>query len=412
MIKILHINTTFGRAGAALSVEQLSEALNKTGEFRSDILVGYLFDEKYSGRVTRLGSRAEYYINAAIDRLSGWSAAWYPIDRFNKIAKIVSNYDIVHLHNLHGYYFKLKYLDALKDKKIVWTIRDYWPLTGRCCFPLDCGGWEHGCGRCPHLDYYPATLAIDLSGHNYRLRREALNRLDDLHLVAISKSTENMIKRAQIKYRSLEVIYNGLNSSDYYRQTDTDLLGQAKTGAKKKLLVMAAKMEKRKGRGILEEVFKLMPGSMKSKYHIILAGDMGQLLGDGCLEGFSCSCLGYLKDLGSIRSAYSSADLFINPTLSETFGRTTVESMLCGTPVVGLKNEIMEEILQDGDMLVQPGENAAKAMLAKIEEYFARFAAQEKYSAGNVRQRALRFSVDNMLNKYKLLYENIMGKNV
>jgi glycosyltransferase involved in cell wall biosynthesis len=44
--------------------------------------------------------------------------------------------------------------------------------------------------------------------------------------------------------------------------------------------------------------------------------------------------MGILRDNLSLRAAYSAADLFLAPAIQESFGKTLVESMACGTPVV------------------------------------------------------------------------------
>jgi len=59
--------------------------------------------------------------------------------------------DVVHLHNLHGDYLSLLALPLWgRDKPLVWTLHDAWPLTGNCAYPRDCPRWRAGCGRCPN----------------------------------------------------------------------------------------------------------------------------------------------------------------------------------------------------------------------------------------------------------------------
>ena len=47
-----------------------------------------------------------------------------------------NKYDIIHLHNIHGYYFDLNILRCFEKDKIpiVWTLRDTWVVTGRCAY--------------------------------------------------------------------------------------------------------------------------------------------------------------------------------------------------------------------------------------------------------------------------------------
>jgi glycosyltransferase involved in cell wall biosynthesis len=45
--------------------------------------------------------------------------------------------------------------------------------------------------------------------------------------------------------------------------------------------------------------------------------------------------LGAISDEATMVAAYAAADVFVIPSLQEVFGQTVIESMACGTPVVG-----------------------------------------------------------------------------
>ena len=57
------------------------------------------------------------------------------------------------------------------------------------------------------------------------------------------------------------------------------------------------------------------------------------------------------KDAGRIMNAadmanlYSMADVYVNPSLQESFGYTILESMLCGTPVVAFRTGAVSELI-------------------------------------------------------------------
>ena len=65
------------------------------------------------------------------------------------------NPDIIHLHNIHGFYLDVeelfRYLKG-SGKPVVWTLHDCWSFTGHCAHfdYIGCMKWKTECGDCPH----------------------------------------------------------------------------------------------------------------------------------------------------------------------------------------------------------------------------------------------------------------------
>ena len=60
--------------------------------------------------------------------------SYFGTKRFIKKLKKIDP-DVIHLHNLHGYYLNLpllfRYIKG-SNKKVVWTLHDCWAFTGHC----------------------------------------------------------------------------------------------------------------------------------------------------------------------------------------------------------------------------------------------------------------------------------------
>lgn len=131
------------------------------------------------------------------------------------------------------------------------------------------------------------------------------------------------------------------------------------------------RLVRRMGLEVLIDAFVDLPGTR------LVVGGTGPLEGElkarvarlGLQDRVSFP--GRLSDEELVRH-YQAADLTVVPTIAlEGFGLVTVESLACGTPVVGTSEGGTQEILEGfrPDMLVPPGDVAALA--AKLREALA-----------------------------------------
>ena len=99
-----------------------------------------------------------------------------------KLKKI--NPDVIHMHNVHGYYLNLKvFFNYLKNEyqgKIVWTLHDCWAITGHCSYftMANCNKWKDMCKNCPQLNSYPKEI-FDTTKREYELKKEIFTGIND-----------------------------------------------------------------------------------------------------------------------------------------------------------------------------------------------------------------------------------------
>ncbi|MCX8087515.1 MAG: glycosyltransferase family 1 protein [Rhodocyclaceae bacterium] len=103
-------------------------------------------------------------------------------------------------------------------------------------------------------------------------------------------------------------------------------------------------------------------GAIRAKYpkaRLVCVGD-GPLRAQLERRHPECLCVGarFGKDLAA---HYASADLFLFPSLTETFGNVVVEALASGLPVVAFDLAAASELIHDGEngRLVPPGDEAA-----------------------------------------------------
>lgn len=101
----------------------------------------------------------------------------------------------------------------------------------------------------------------------------------------------------------------------------------------------------------------------------------------------------------------SSCDVFVLPSLSESFGVVQIEAMACGKPVVATKNGGSEEIIvsEDYGLLCEPGnpdELAEKIVIALSRDW----------DPGVIRGYALSFSWENVVERVIDVYREVLSE--
>ena len=96
--------------------------------------------------------------NRLITRNHSNTSLCIPYSRL-KIIRFIKkhNIDLIHIHNAHGNFLGIHDIQKLSEIcPVIWTVHDFWPLTGHCTYPTGCPDlWRSGCLHCPQLANYP-----------------------------------------------------------------------------------------------------------------------------------------------------------------------------------------------------------------------------------------------------------------
>ena len=358
------------------------------------VKIGHMFDEMCHGVQSRLldqhGLASKHVTRAFISE----------IERIKP--------DIIHLHNIHGYYLNYPILfDFLSSLSVpvVWTLHDCWPITGHCAYPSSfaCDLWKDGCHDCPARTEYPKSLLIDNSRENYRLKKKYFCGVDSLHIVTVSKWLENEVRASFLKGYDIRCIYNGVDIDVFSPQKSTDSLREKHhIGPNEKVaLGVASVWEKRKG---LEDFYQLRQ-VLSSDYRIILIG-LDKSLTRQVPEGIDIVMR--TDNQAQLAAYYSMADVFVNPSQAETFGLTTAEALACGTPCVVYDTSACPELISEETGRVVPL-NDISAMAEAIRQICEK---TDQTSMGNAcRERAVKlFNKSERYQEYWKLYQSILDK--
>lgn len=117
----------------------------------------------------------------------------------------------------------------------------------------------------------------------------------------------------------------------------------------------------------------------------------------------------FLGKLESVAPLLASADLFLLPTQSESFGLSALEALATGVPVIGVNAGGLPEVVRDGETgaLCAAGDvegmaRAAVALLADPE----RWQAASTLAAADARER---FAMDAVVGQYEAFYRQALS---
>ncbi len=308
--------------------------------------------------------------------------------------------DIIHLHNIHGYYLNYPILfDFLKSygAPIVWTLHDCWSYTGHCAYYdfAKCDKWKTGCHNCPQTKSYPSSLLMNRSTKNYALKKK--NFLGDLNItfVPVSNWLRDELKQSFLGNYPADTIHNGIDLDTFKPK----VIAQ-RDDSKKVLLGVASVWDKRKGLDEFISLRKLLPNN----YLIILVG-----LSQDQISTLPAGITGIRRteNVGQLVDLYSMADLFINPTLEDNFPTTNLEALACGTPVITYRTGGSPEAIDDKTGLVVEKGNV-NALADAIMQVMDR---KVVFSAEDCRIRAEEnFNKFTQFNKYIDLYKSLLSR--
>ena len=342
-MKVLQINTVCGTGSTGRIATDMYDILKENGH---ECCIAYGRGDAPAGYNTiKIGNKYDIYYHALMNRITD-KHGFYSGAATKKFIKQVEEYnpDVIHIHNIHGYYINIEILfNYLKqsNKPVIWTLHDCWSFTGHCAYftYVGCDKWKLGCYDCPQLDTYPSSKVFDNSKENYQNKRRLFTGVSNLTIVTPSQWLAGLVKESYLGEYPIQVINNGIDL-DVFKPTESDFRKQYGLENKHVILGVANIWDKRKG---LDDFIELSKQLDDEKQAIVLVG-----LSDKQLKTLPKNIIGIkrtnsTKELAEI---YTAADVFFNPSKEETFGLVTIEAMACGTPAVVLDKSASPEIVR------------------------------------------------------------------
>ena len=224
-------------------------------------------------------TRSEVYFHGAMTRLFDRMGFYSKRDTNRLLARLDEiDPDVVHLHNIHGYYVNIEMLFswlASHRCQVRWTLHDCWALTGHCAYftYAECAQWQSHCAHsklCPQLDTYPKTICKTNCARNFEDKRRIFTMVPPERMTLISPShwLANLVGKSFLKSYPVEVRYNTIDRS-VFKPTFSDFRERYNIGNRFMVLGVASPWTERKG---LADFLHLAEALNSSEYAVVLVG--------------------------------------------------------------------------------------------------------------------------------------------
>lgn len=355
-MKVLQINSHYNQGGAARIVACIHRQLQQDG-IESYVAYGRGHKVTEAG-VYRFNHVPEIYWSALMSRLTGLNGWWNRMatKRLIKYIRQIKP-DVIHLHALHGYYLNFGMLFRyLKEQDIpcVWTFHDCHAFVGNCGYFFDCNKWEKGCEKCPHLHNYPKSQFFDFTSYMWKKKKEYFTGINNLTVVTPTDWLTNEAKKSFLGKNDCITIRNGIDVENTFYPREKNECRKKHGFAETDKIVLGIAVgysDPRKGAKYIIQAAKELKDAK-----VVLVGWEKQ--NDEMIRGVdNIVALPATANLDELAEYYSLADVFVLPSLAENYATVALESMACGTPMVGFDVGGIPEQVTDGKGIVVPTAN-------------------------------------------------------
>ena len=347
-MKIVQINAVYKYSSTGRTTEEMHVFLRNKGYESFVFCTNY---EQPEIGVFKVGNKLDYKMHGLLSRLLGLQG-YFSYFSTRKLVKQLKQIlpDIVILRNLHSNFVNismlLKYI-GVNNIKLIWVQHDCWAYTGHCThYTMNgCYKWKTECHDCRFIRARDESWFIDTSRFVYRDRKKMLDMIDDFTVVGVSQWITEEAKQSSLFSHAKRFIriYNWINHDVFYPRNNLDIRKQLRLKEDDFVLIGIAQLwSNKKGLDILIEVAKRHPD-----WKFVLIGRVLVELPD------NMNAVGTISDTSLLADYYSMADVLVNFSQQESFGKVAAEALSCGTPVIANNNTANPEVVGDCGVVIR-----------------------------------------------------------
>lgn len=336
-MRILIINSAYKQGSTGKIVDCISTVLRENGHSVFVCYgVGANYYDEYSKKVC---SNIEHKINALKYRIDGLPYGGFHFSN-RKIQQIIKKFnpDVVNLHCINASMvniYKLLEFLAVNNIKTVLSLHAEFMYTGGCNHAFECEQWKNKCVKCPTYKQKLNTWFFDRAntGWNKMFNAFSLFKRENIVITTVSPWLLYRAKESSILGKfTMKYVPNGLDTKIFHYENHVPILNRENY---EKLILFVTPyyshdLDDLKGGWFVSELAKKLPNF---RFVVVCSRHSAQL------KEIPTNVLVYgcAKNQFDLAKMYADADLTLLLSSRETFSMVTIESLCCGTPVVGFK---------------------------------------------------------------------------
>ena len=394
-MKILQVNNVYGERSTGKLTQQVHQGLLQLG-YESVVVYGRgnTINEKH---VIRLCPDWYGKFNSLFSRVTGmpYGGCLWSTLRLQQIIR-QEKPDVVHLQCINGNFVNIyRLIGWLKKQRIktVVSLHAEFMYTANCGHAFECQQWKTGCQKCPDVRKANKSWFWDRTAASWRRMKDAFAGFEENCIVSpVSPWTQERAQQSDIlKGFRFTTVYNGVDALHTFYKDDTQ-------PEENTVLSVTARFSgdpsHAKGGWYLIQLAERMP-----EVTFLVAGKTDEIAN----KPDNLQMLGEIRDQRKLADLYRRAKVSLIVSRRETFSMPCVESLCCGTPVVGFEAGAPEKIaLQDYSAFVPFGD------LDRLEDVLRCWMTEKQVDRNVVAERACSaYSAQTMVQSFMEIYGRV-----
>lgn len=339
-MKILQINSVNGVGSTGRTMKEIEDYMNDRGH----VCLGAFSEGLMSEYGYKFNNKIDKKLHSILSRILG-TQGYFSKYETKKLIKYIeeNNIDVVRLGNLHSNFINipmlLKFLSK-KDIPTIITLDDCFFFTGKCThYTVDgCYKWKNGCYGCVRKCKDNPSWFFDRTNKMWNDKRQLYNSIPRLAVVGVSNWITGQAKESILSNANyITTIHNWIDV-DKFRPVETNEI-RRKIKLDDKFIILGVATEWSNSKGL--DKFIELANIIEIDERIVLIGDINSSIS----LPKNIIHINKTDNIEELVNYYCMADVFLQLSKEETFGKVVAEALSCGTPVISLNSTANPELI-------------------------------------------------------------------